>query len=268
MSEQLFSKPSEYENSLSDIIDFLLESWKAIAISGVVGGLLAAGYSSVIPPKYQAKAYIEVAKVAGIEVEPPAQLEEKLKLPIYFSTESYSACNVVGQAEPGLVIVNQLKSRSVKATSMLNISYVGDSPEGAKKCLMSLINDIRTNQNLLAKTTLDSKKTQLAQLKLKLHSLERVFGAMPDDKSTFMAYVLLSKEAEIKDLRTQVNDLEFSLLAPQTKDALLAAPIYSPNQKVSPNRAKILTLGLIYGLFLGLLFMIGKRRWHAYKMSS
>lgn len=42
----------------------------------------------------------------------------------------------------------------------------------------------------------------------------------------------LNKENEIKDLHTQVNDLEVSLTEPQTRETFLAAPIYAPKQKV------------------------------------
>jgi hypothetical protein len=104
MSEQSFNTISEDEISLKDIIDFLVESWKTIVLGGVVGGLLGLGYGLIAPAKYQATANIQVAKVAGTDVEAPAVLIEKLKMPMYYSQKTYVACNVMDKHEPGEVI--------------------------------------------------------------------------------------------------------------------------------------------------------------------
>jgi LPS O-antigen subunit length determinant protein (WzzB/FepE family) len=77
----------------------------------------------------------------------------------------------------------------------------------------------------------------------------------------------LSKENEIKDLRTAINDLEIALLEPQTKEAFLTTPIYAPLKKVSPKTPIVLAVSLFGGLFLGLMFVMGRRGYRAYKES-
>ena len=280
MSEQSFNQPLEDEISLKDIIDFLSESWKPIALSGILGGLLASGYAFITPPKYQATANIQVAKVAGSDVEAPSTLVEKLKMPMYYSTDSYSACNVMDKIEPGEMIVKSLKPRLSKTAPIISFSYKEESREDAQKCLESILNDVRNNQNLLAKPLLESKKKQLTNLKKKLDAAERVVKSLAiknsnfdfsDSKFSASALLLattLSKDTEIKDLVNQINDLEISLTEPQTQETFLTTPIYAPKQKVSPERALILMGGVAAGLFLGLLFMIGKRSLHAYKTSN
>jgi uncharacterized protein involved in exopolysaccharide biosynthesis len=280
MSEQPFNQPLEDEISIKDIIDFLVESWKVIALGGIIGGLVATGYVFITPPKYQATANIQVAKVADTDVETPSTLVEKLKMPMYYSTESYSACKVMDKVEPGEVIAKNLKPVLSKTAPIINFSYKEDSPIDAQKCLESVLNDIRRNQNLLAKPILESKKNQLSNLKQKLEAAERVIKILPNQSSNFdfsdtkfsasalLLATTLSKENEIKDLLTQINDLEIALLEPQTREAFLTTPIYAPKQKVSPKRALILMGGLAAGLFFGLFFMIGKRSFHVYKESS
>lgn len=279
MSEQSFNQPLEDEISFKDIIDFSSKSWRAIALSGIVGGLLATGYAFIVPPKYQATANIQVARIAGIDVEAPSTLVEKLKMPMYYSTESYSACNVMEKIEPGEVIAKNLKPTLSKTTPIISFSYKEKSREGAQKCLESILNDISNNQKVFAMPILEIKKNQLANLKQKLDAAERDIQILSNKYSgfdfsdaKFSASVLLlsttfSKEDEIKNLRTQISDLELSLTEPLTKETFLTTPIFAPKQTVSPERALILMGGVAAGLFFGLLLMIGKRSWHANKKS-
>lgn len=278
MSEQPFNQPLEDEISLKEIIDFLLESWKVMALSGIVGGFLAAGNAFVTPSKYQATAAIQVAKVAGNDVETPSILVEKLKIPTYFSIASHSDCNVMNTFEPGLVIVKNLMPTLSKTSPIISFSYKDESSEKAQKCLESVVNDIRNNQNLLAKPTIDAKKKQLLDLRGKLDSSERVLKLLTNKNSNFdisdskfsASTLLLSltfnKENEIEGLRSQINYLEIELMEPQTKETSLTAPIYAPKKKVSNNIVLSLLGGLMVGLFLGLLLMIGKRAFTAIKL--
>ncbi len=280
MSEQFFNTISEDEISLKDIIDFLAESWKIIVLGGVAGGLLGLGYGLITPAKYQATANIQVAKVAGTDVEAPALLVEKLKMPMYYSQKTYVACNVMDKLEPGEVIAKTLKPTLTKTAPIITISYREESREDAQKCLESVLDDVRSNQSLLAKPIFESKTNQLLNLKLKLESAEKIVKILPknnagfdfsDSKfsaSTLLLATTLSKENEIKDLRTAINDLEIALVEPQTKGAFLTTPIYAPQQKVSPKLTMILIGGLVAGLFIGLLGMMGKRAYVRYKASN
>lgn len=271
MSEKSFNQPPEDEISIKDIIDFLMESWKTIALSGLIGGLSAVGYAFITPPKYQATANIQVAKVAGSDVESPSTLLDKLKMPMYYSTESYTACNVMDMIEPGEVISKNLKPVLSKSSPIISFYYIEDSPAAAQKCLESILNDVRKSQNLLAKPIIEIKKNQLENLRKKLDAAERLVKILPiknsnfdfsDQKfsaSTLLLATTLSKENEIEGLRYQINDLEILLTDPQTKEAFLTTPIYAPKQKVSPNRTQILIVGVMAGLFLGLLWMMVTR---------
>lgn len=280
MSEQSFNPAFEDEISLKDIIDFLVESWKSILVTGVLGVLGAITYITVTPNMYQATANMQVAKVAGGDVEAPAILIEKLKMPMYYSQKTYMACNVMDEIQPGEEIAKSLKPTLSKTAPIITISYKEESPEAAQQCLESVIEDIRANQKLLAKPILDTKAYQLVNLKQKLEAAEKIIKILPsknlnfdfnDSKfsgSTLLLATTLNKENEIKDLRTQINDLEILLSEPQTRETFLAAPIYAPQQKVSPKRGIALIAGLMGGLFLGLLLVLSQRAYRSYKASS
>lgn len=94
MSEQSYSSIPEDEIALKDIVNFLVESWKTIILMGLLGIVGSSMYLLVTPNQYEAIANIQVAKVVGSDVESPAQLVEKLKIPTFFSQKTFSVCGV------------------------------------------------------------------------------------------------------------------------------------------------------------------------------
>jgi hypothetical protein len=95
----------------------------------VVGGLLGLGYGLIAPAKYQATANIQVGRVAGIDVETPATLVEKLKMPLYYSQKTYLACNVMDEVDPSEEITKTLKPTLSKTAPIVTISYREKSRE-------------------------------------------------------------------------------------------------------------------------------------------
>jgi uncharacterized protein involved in exopolysaccharide biosynthesis len=263
----------EDEISLLDIVDFFRESWKQILVSGIIGGTLGVGYALISPSIYQATANIQVAKVAGSDVETPSVLVEKLKMPMYYTQSTFTACNVVERADPGDAIAKGLKPTLSKNAPIISITYKEKSTEDAKKCLEGVLNDIRTNQNILAKPMLEARNNQLANLKQKLESAEKIskilstknpnfdFSDSKFSASTLLLATTLNKENEVKDLRTQISDLETALADPQTKEASLITPIYAPSARVEPNRSRIVLLGGIVGGVLAIAYLLGRRVW-------
>ncbi len=267
MSNQIVES-FEDEISLNDIIQFFKECWKQILFSGVAGGVVGVSIALSLPSKFQATAYIQVAKVANADVEAPNILLEKLKMSMYYSTKTFSECNVENTAEPGKAIANGLKPTLAKGAPIISISYKDTNIEDAKRCLESVLSDIRTNQNEIAKPILEQKKNQLSNLKQKLESAEQITKLLSSKKpnfdfsdskfsaSTLLLATTLSKENEVKDLRAQINDLEIALAEPQTKETYLTTPINAPNIRVEPKRSLIALGSVIGGMFLAIMFLI------------
>jgi len=256
---------SDEELSLLEVVVFFKENYKKILIGGFVGGILGIAYAFIVPPKYQATANIQVAKVASSDVETPNVLLEKLQMPMYYSQNSFVSCKVEDSIEHGNAISKSIKPALAKNAPIISISYKAENVEDAKKCLESVFNDIRVNENEIAKPILEQKKNQLANLKQKLESAEQITKVLSTKKpsfdfsdskfyaSMFLLATTLSKENEVKDLRTKINDLEIALTEPQTKEAYLTTPIYAPNVKVEPKKS-LITLGAVFG---GLVLMVG-----------
>lgn len=259
--------------SIKEIVEFVRESWKSIAIGSVVGLAVGAGYALVAPPKYLATAHMQTAKVAGSDVEAPALLVEKLKLPSYFNKETFLACGLEGLAEPGVALANALKPTLMKTAPIISISYKAKSDKLAVGCIDAVMADVRTNQAMLAKPIIEQKNIQLATLKQKLDSAEQVANLMQPKKQNFdfndtkfsgasLLFATTSAKAnEVKDLKAQISDIEIQLQEPQTKETYFTTPIYASTNPVEPKKLISLVGGMIGGAVLSVIYLIARTQY-------
>ncbi len=262
----------EDEILLSEIVSFFKESWRQLLLGGVLGGMIGLSFALLRPSIYQVTANIQVAKVAGIEVEAPNILLEKLKMPLYYSPRTIVECGLDNSVEPGSAIAAELNPVLIKGAPIIKISYKDKNIDEAKKCLESVLRDIQVNQNEIAKPILEKKKSQLSDLRNKIESAERVIKVLSSkisnyDKSDqqFSASALLlatifSKENEVKEMQAKINILEMELAEPNTKQSSLITPIYSPNIPLERKKSEVFLVSFIGGAFLVLLFVIFRRR--------
>jgi Chain length determinant protein len=254
--------------SLTDIIEFLQQSWKTIALWSGIGLIGGAGFAFLSPPKYLATANIQTAKVAGADVEAPALLVEKLKLPAYYNKETFDACGVSDAVEPGVAIANSLKPTLMKTAPIITISYKAKSQELAVGCINAVMADIRSNQAMIAKPILEQKNVQLGLLKQKLESAEQISNSLQPRKQSFdfndpkfngatlLLATSLSKANEVKDLKAQIADIEIQLQEPQTKETYFTTPIYASPRPVEPKKLVSIAAGLFGGSVLSIAFML------------
>ena len=132
MSDQNFNpnlnSNIEDEISLKDIVDFLVESWKAIILTGLLGLVGSIVYLWVTPSQYQAIAQIQMAQISvnsnsnsnsntnplGINIEDPSMLMARLKLPTSYSDHEIKVCGFESSAAPSEALVAAAKFSAVK----------------------------------------------------------------------------------------------------------------------------------------------------------
>jgi capsular polysaccharide biosynthesis protein len=285
MSEQSFNQPLEDEISLKDIIDFLVESWKAILATGVLGVLAGGTYIAVTPNKYEATAQIEMAKInsnsnsnsnsnnnnnnnnpLGLNIEDPNLLIARMKLPSSYDQASIVACGYEGKKQAAERLAKMIKVSLSKGTQMVEIKATGLSQEQATQCAQSVFNNIKQSQKMIAEPIIEEAKTKLARYATRLQEAQ-TFISKADKSGSSMSAAYLSTRDEMKhitDEMTRLNDLISSASNRHTK---LVSPIYAPENKVSPKRTIVLCAGLFAGLVLGLLLILGKRGYNSYKAS-
>ena len=85
---------------LIEMVQFLIDNRSWIAVWTFVALLLGSLYVFFKPAAFEATASIQVAMVSGEAVETAAVLNEKIKLPLYFSTGTLQTCAGDGKPSP------------------------------------------------------------------------------------------------------------------------------------------------------------------------
>lgn len=253
--------------SLADIVEFVQASWKTVALWSAIGLIGGTGYAFLAPPKYLATASIQTAKVAGVgagvDVEAPALLVEKLKLPAYYTKEAFDACGLSDKADPGAMLANALKPALVKGTSLVSISYKAESQDVALRCINAISQTVAKNQEIIAKPLLDAKKAELSSLEQKANAVQQL-GEMTLNKNSagnfndsrfLAASLLLTTE---NDLATQIRGIKSQLLAPQTTPTEVT--VYASSKPVEPKKLIAMVGGLFGGAVLSVMYLLGRKQ--------
>ena len=271
MNPQELIQAEEDEISLIDILLFLQASFSNVVKSLVVC-LLAGGanYFSV-PKMYEASATIEMATVAGVPVETPAVLLEKMKLPLYFSPETLQACGSDGGLSSQAKFADKIKPSINKIAPMVTFVTQAQSTQEAKACLNAVITEVSNNQDAIAKPMLMQikQKIQLISEQLKLTEEIAKISLTPKGNSKTSEAQFASNTlymsfgttyvTKISDFRSQISTLESAMIAPQTRPVVLASSVYAPEVYVNKRPFITFLLCLALGVFVGL-FLTGVMR--------
>ena len=278
MSEQSFNSMQEDEISLRDIVDFLVESWKAIILAGLLGLVGSIAYLWVTPNQYQAIAQIQMAQISansnnntnplGINIEEPNLLIARFKLPSNYSTQEIIACNFESSKSPFESLATAVKFSAVKGVgSIIELKITRDSKEVAIACAQSLFENIRTSQSKIIDPYIEEAKTLLVKYQDRLANSQSMVSRADKSGAALSAAYLASRD-EVKLLTDEILRLNAFIVAADSKQTKLVSPIYASNDPVFPKKILSLIAGLMIGLFLGLLLVLSKRGYQAYKASN
>ncbi|MEO0047067.1 MAG: hypothetical protein RLZZ410_26 [Pseudomonadota bacterium] len=272
MSDLNINPNIEDEISLKDIIDFIIESWKTILATGIVGILAAVGYIVVTPNKYEATAQIQMAQlssgqVAATNVEDPNLLIARMKLPSSYDQNAITICGNQTEKYPAESLAKMVVLSVSKGTQMVELKVNGLSREQATQCAESILRIVKDTQKAITEPIIDEAKAKLVKYSQRLQEAQS-FIAKADKSGSSMSAAYLSTRDEVKYLTDESIRLNDLIISANTRQTKLVSPIYAPENKVSPKRANALIAGLFAGLFLGLLFMLGRRALAAYKATN
>lgn len=281
MLKQSFNQIQDDEISFVEIIDFLIESWRSIIFTGLLGVLASIGYFLVTPNQFQAIAQIQMAQIQvaqtssshkannvnllGVNVEDPNLLIVRLKLPTTYSDEVIEECGFDNSKYPAEDLLNSLKFTANKdVTSTIELKINRDSKELAEACAQALFESIKNHQNIIAKPFIEAYKALLINYEERLNH-SKTFLARVDKSSPAFSAVYLANRDEVKFLVEEIFKLNSLIAIADMNQAKLVAPIYAVDLPVFPKKDASMIIGLIAGLSLGLLFAIGKKVFKTYK---
>ncbi len=277
MSDQNLNRMIEDEISFKDIIDFLVESWKSIFATGVLGLLGAVTYIFIAPNKYEATAQIQMAQIqaatpnstnaSGVNLEDPTLLISRLKLPSTYDQPAINSCGYQVKKYPSEELAKMAKFSLIKGTQMVEVKVRGLSREQATQCAESILRIVKDSQKAIAEPIIDEAKSKLLKYSERLQEAQS-FIVKADKSGSSMTAAYLSTRDQVKYLTNEMIRLNDLISSANTRQSKLVSPIYSPEKKVSPNSEIALVVGLFLGLFLGLLFILGKRVYKAHTTSN
>ena len=277
MHEKNNEDVADEDIGLIEITQFLIDNRSWIAACTFAGLLLGSLFMVFKPSSFEANASIQVAMVSGEAVETAAVLNEKIKLPLYFSTGTLQACAADGIPSPTGSLVQTLKTQVSKNAPFLNLTVAMPAPALAKNCLMAILTDIQTQQAYLAAPVLAKQRNLLETVKSKLAFSEEISKFLSSQQANinisnekFSAAAMLlatttAKDTEIKALQSQLMNLETGLSPTQTKAASLAVPINTPASPVGLHAALVLLMSAFLGFLLAVLTSLARSAWRRIK---
>ena len=157
-------------------------------------------------------------------------------------------------------------SKSIKLTvpkgvaNVVELKTFGNSPTLAKECAVGIFELIKSTQNQLVIPYVEEVKQKLVEENARLKNAQE--SVSRSDKSGTLMLIFayyISTRNEINYLLDKISALNNVVSNNQNRATRLIAPIYASDMPISPKKRMVLAVGLIGGLFLGLLIAKGKK---------
>ncbi len=256
------------EISLADIAEFLTSNAKTLLIGASAALVIAGAYLGLAPARYKATANIQMAAVESEPIETPAVLVEKLKLPLYFSQDSWRVCGTDDELHPSRTLAKELNPAVNRNAPFVTLTFTSASPVAAVACLEAVVREIGAKQAEMSEPLVKLRQANLNALKEKqaeaqafLKMLPKVRSDMTFSDTKFPAVSLLmatglTKESEVRELQLEISEAELKLTPPNTQGTTLAAPIYAPNVPSGPSAWIVLLVAPVAGLLLTAMLLL------------
>lgn len=281
------------------LLEQIKTGWRWLAGGAILGLAGAISFVLITPAQYEATAVIQPATLGvpaiapsvstntsttsptatakGVDVESAAQTLERLKTPSFYTEVLLQACEVKTQANPRQALAMAMKPTLVKGNSLIQVVYRADTPALAEVCVTAVVNQLVKTQAAIAAPVIRTLEEQRDLTKQQLDDAERFQGLIekramqldPSDakfsQTMLMLNAALSKREEIAKLRKSYAEQSVQLAEPMTQSARLFEPIYSPDRSVFPKKTLTVCIGLVSGLFMGLLSLFVLRSWQRFR---
>jgi capsular polysaccharide biosynthesis protein len=253
--------PDSGEICIMDIYNFLSNSWKAIIAFGCLGVISSIAYLLIVPNQYEAITQISVAEIRqnnSLEkaLEEPTTLIYRMRNPANYSEEVIKACAYQEKKDPALSLSRDLKFFAPKgAANLIEVRVISPIPLVALSCSQAVFDRVRSLQEQSAGPLLKEAEAKLAYENDSIDAAKKsIFKA--DQSGGLMTGVYLVARDELTYFLTErqkTTDLIKSLKNLSTR---LISPIYVSESPIAPKKGISIGVGLIGGLFFGIIFLL------------
>ena len=260
--------PIDSEISMIDILRFLKNAYKAIAIFGVLGIALSIAYLAITPNQYEASVQIAMAQIGaannnisplGVNIEEPALLISRLSFPTSFTPGVIAACGLQDQVNAGVSLSKSIKLTPAKGVaSVVELKTFGLSPQSAQDCALGVFELIKTTQAQIVAPYIEEAKVKLADDEDRLQKAKDLVARSDKSGAAMSASYLLTRD-EIRYLLDEITALKNVVTSNQNRATRMVAPIYASDTPIAPKKWMVLAVGLLGGLFLGLLLALARQ---------
>ncbi len=262
MQKKISTELLDEEITLKDIINFFLDSWKVLGVFGCIG-FLSGYYFTLTPNHYLAVAQIQMAQYISINqtgfvwnnVEDSSVLLARMRLPTFYSVDTVKACGLYQEKMLNDDLLGMLKSSIVKgATSIVELKIRSKSKIHAGLCAQAVFEDIRESQVKILELQMRESKILL---KANQERLKEIQERISDHGS--QSFPDLSIREELKILFEEILRQNKFIVLAELRPAKLSIPIYITEDSSGSINKLMHIIGLLVGLFFGILVSICRK---------
>lgn len=258
--------PENSVNTLywSDILKFLIKSWKSLFVGIILGLFVGAVYFWITPNQYQSVAQTYTIKYFNPEVgdfrdlENIADILSRFSLPSSYSQTVLDICEVK-DAKSGQEAISRLTPFTpLKNTNnLLQIKFIASDPALSLACVRELhLMFDRSQRDILHKLTLKNK-AELVHVEAEIANLKKYLSASNNSALYLVAI------SEVRELESKINKLKFSIRMADNSHADLVSPIFTSKTPVYPSKKHIFIASLILGFLFAMFYELrGFLRFH------
>jgi uncharacterized protein involved in exopolysaccharide biosynthesis len=253
---------------LIDMWRLLRREWLWFLVVFVAVLLATFAFMRSAKPQWQADAWIRIGQVGTAptgqdpKIEPLQRVLERLQL-VPFQDQVLQNIGIVPDAPEARLYRKSLKVEPLPyAGPLVKLSVRAHSPQQARQlaeatvaALQVIHREIEAPQLRLAHQRLDEAQRDLQSVMADRDHLQQTLA---QNKDNFAGLLLMNKNDELSDLQQTRDDLLNRLGNAYTYDTALMWPVYVPDHTAFPNPVLIWGMGLVAGLFLGVVAAVGR----------
>lgn len=266
MSKKSISSINEKPFSFRDAVNFLIKSWKIIALAGFIGIVAAIVYSHNRPIKYQSTALIKIGQIK-LNANTNLVLTEDLNIVAKRASIMHQFdSDIIASCGNNEYEKNIIKVVVPKSLSIIKVSVVGEVEEEVIHCAKVVYDAIKKASDVDAQFFIEDAKLKKVRYEDRLKNLQ-AFKVNNDIANSVSLGIYLSTRDEIRFLRDEISRLNDIIYSAKTHETRLLRPITLSVIKFF-HPVIIYLLGLFVGSFMGFILMIFRNYYLTYTRFS